>query len=68
MKIEEKVKSVIQEEIQKSGYILDEVEYKPGNLTVVIDKQGIIDIDDCVTVTRLINPILDKYDFIEESH
>ena len=39
---------------------------KTNNL--VIDKNGIIDIDDCVTVTNLINPLLDEADLIEESY
>ena len=32
------------------------------NLQVVIDKEGIIDVEDCVIVSKLINPILDEND------
>ena len=63
-----KVKSAIEPIINEAGYILDDVQYEVGNLTVIIDKKGIVDIDDCVTVTKLINPVLDEKDFIEESY
>lgn len=66
------VRGLIQKPIEDAGYILDEVTYqKDGKsyfLTVVIDKAGIITVDDCVTVTKLINPILDSNDPIEESY
>ena len=72
MEIEDKVKSLIKEEIEKTGIILDQVLYvKEGNqyfLRVVIDKQGYIDLDDCVNVTNIINPILDKNDIIENNY
>ena len=52
--------------------ILDSVEYvKEGStwfLRVIVDKNGIVDIDDCVKVSGLINPILDKEDPIEENY
>lgn len=61
--IEDKVKNLIEQTIIDNNYILDEVLYvkEDGNifLRVVIDKKGIIDIDDCVKVSKLINPILD---------
>lgn len=41
---------------------------KETTLEVVIDKDGGIDLDDCVSATHLINPILDEHDFIEESY
>ena len=72
MNIAQTVKEMIEEEITKNNYILDSVEYvkESGNyfLRIVIDKNGIIDIDDCVTVTNLINPLLDEADLIEESY
>lgn len=72
MEIEVKIRNLIEKEIEDNNYILDSVEYvkEGGNyfLRVVIDKQGIIDIDDCVTVTNIINPILDKEDLIEDNY
>lgn len=70
--IEEQVKELIQDVIEANGYILDSVEYVKEDanmfLRVIIDKSGIIDIDDCVTVSKLINPILDKADLIKENY
>lgn len=72
MEIEKKVRELIEEPIKEIGYILDEVLYvkEDGNyfLRVVIDKSGIIDIEDCITVTRLIDPMLDDIDYITDSY
>ena len=72
MDIAKKVKELIEETINKNGYILDEVLYvkEEGNyfLRVVIDKNGIIDVEDCVVVTRLIDPMLDTIDYIKDSY
>lgn len=72
MNIEEKVKELIKSIVEEKNYILDDVVYeKEGSsyfLRVIIDKQGFIDVDDCVTVSNLINPILDNEDFISDSY
>ena len=72
MSIEQKVKELIEEKINENGYILDEVLYikEDGNyfLRIVIDKNGIVDVEDCVTVTRLIDPMLDNIDYITDSY
>ena len=66
------VKNLISDTITSNGYKLEDVLYvKEGNsyfLRVIIDKDGIINVDDCSRVTRLINPILDEADPIEESY
>jgi len=68
----DEVKKLIEGVINDNNYILDSVEYikEDGNmfLRVIIDKNGIIDIDDCVCVSKLINPILDKANIIKESY
>lgn len=72
MSIEVKIKNLIKDIITDNGYILDEVIYeKEGNiyfLRIVIDKEGIMDVEDCVTVSNLINPILDEEDPIEDNY
>lgn len=72
MDIEKKVRELIEQKINENGYILDEVLYikEDGNyfLRVVIDKNGIIDVEDCVTVTRIIDPLLDDIDYITDSY
>ncbi len=66
------VRNLINDTIVSNGYRLADVLYvKEGNsyfLRVVIDKDGIIDLNDCSRVTHLINPILDQEDPIEESY
>ena len=72
MNIELEVKNLIENIILENDYILDDVEYvKEGStyfLRIIIDKIGVIDIEDCVNVSRLINPILDEKDLIEENY
>ncbi len=72
MKVEDVVTNLIKDVIEENNYILDSVEYvyEDGNnfLRVVIDKNGIIDIDDCVVVSKLINPILDDNDPISDNY
>ena len=72
MDIDKKVDSLIRGVIEENNYILDSVSYvyEDSNnfLRVVIDKNGIIDIDDCVTVSKLINPILDDADPISDNY
>jgi len=70
--IEKKVRDLIEDKIKENGYILDEVLYikEDGNyfLRVIIDKKGIIDVEDCVKVTHIIDPILDDIDYIKDSY
>ena len=70
--MEEKIRNLLQKPIEDAGYILDEVFYgKEDNintLRLVIDKQGYINVGDCVKVNEIVNPILDKADPISESY
>lgn len=72
MEIAEKVKELIESEVNKNGYIVDEVLYvkEDGNyyLRIVIDKNGTIDIEDCVNVTHIVDPMLDNIDYIKDSY
>ena len=51
---------------------IDEVLYvkEDGNqfLRVVITKNGIIDVEDCVVVSNIINPLLDEANLIDEQY
>ncbi len=66
------VKDLIEDAIVSNGYKLADVLYlKEGStwfLRVIIDKDGIINVDDCTFVTNLINPILDSNDPISDSY
>lgn len=70
--MEEKVRDLISDEVSKLGISIDSVTYlkEGGNyfLRIIIDRDEVIDIDKCVEVTNVINPILDKADFIKDSY
>ncbi len=70
--IEEKIRNLLEDTIKENNYILYKVEYVKENnmmfLRLYIDKDGVMDIDDCVTVSNLVNPILDEADPIDESY
>lgn len=72
MKIEEKVKNLIEKKLLEIGVKIDKIEYLKEDsnnfLRITIDKDDIVDIDTCVEATRIINPILDEADIIEESY
>lgn len=72
MDIASEVKKLIKDSVEKEGYILDNVLYvkEDGNyfLRVIIDKNGIVDINDCVTVTHIVDPMLDEIDYITDSY
>lgn len=70
--MEEQIRTLLEKEITEAGYILDKVKLeKEGStlfLRLEIDKEGIIDVEDCVKVTNIVNPILDEADPIEENY
>ena len=70
--IESKVKDLIEKPINDMGIILDSVVYeKSGSnyfLRIVIDRDKTIDVDTCVEVTHVIDPLLDKADIIKDSY
>ncbi len=70
--MEEKIKKLLEEEVLKAGFVIDEITYQKeeGNnvLRIVIDKNGIVDLNDCIAANKIINPILDENDPISESY
>jgi len=70
--IENKVKEIIEQKVNELGVNIDSIVYEKegGNyfLRIVIDSDEGIDIDKCVEVTNLINPLLDEVDIIEDSY
>ena len=69
MNIEEQV---IEKEVEKLGVRIDSVKLEKEDnnlfLRVVIDRDEIIDVDKCVEVTNVINPLLDEANLIEDSY
>ena len=70
--MEDKVRKLIEKEVNKMGITIDSIVYeKEGSnyfLRIVIDREEAIDIDTCVEVTNVINPLLDKADFLNDSY
>jgi ribosome maturation factor RimP len=72
MEVVNKVRELVNEPITKLGYHLDDVLYEKENnmyfLRIVIDKDGFVGLEDCVAVSNLVNPMLDKTDLIKEQY
>lgn len=70
--MEEKVKELLTKKVEELGVHIDNVLYvnEGGNnyLRIIIDADYIIDIDKCVEVSKVINPILDDADIINDSY
>ena len=69
---EQKAEAMAQPIIDQFGFELVDVEYvKEGGtwyLRAYIDKEGGITVNDCETVAREMNEILDREDFVEDSY
>ena len=72
MDITEKVRNLIEPTLKENGFILDDVVYeKEGKmyfLRIIIDKEGIVNLEDCIFVSKLINPIIDASDPISDNY
>ena len=72
MTIEGKVRKLLEKDVEASGVFIDSVKLEKEDnnlfLRIVIDRDEIIDIDKCVEVTNIINPLLDEKDLINESY
>lgn len=72
MDIVKETKELITKPVEEAGYTIDEILYEKEDRTnflrVIIDKAGVIEVEDCVVVSKIINPLLDEKDFIDESY
>lgn len=70
--LEGKVRSLIEKEVNNVGVSISDIIYEKENnnyfLRIIIDSDEGIDIDKCVLVTNIINPLLDEANLIEESY
>ena len=67
------LESLIKKALEAKEILVDSVTYEKnsGNynvLSVVLDKVGGIDLDTVVEATNIINPIVDEYDFTDDSY
>ena len=71
-KVLETIKESIIGPMQEMDIQVCSVTYRTeGNynfLTIELDKVNGIDLDTCVEVTNVINPLLDKADFLDDSY
>lgn len=72
MNIESQVRQLVEDAITKENYRLEDVIYeKEGNtyfLRIVIDKDGIVDVEDTVKVFHIVNKLLDEKDPIKDAY
>ena len=72
MNIESQVRQIVEDAITKENYRLESVIYeKEGNtyfLRIVIDKDGIVDVEDTVKVFHIVNKLLDEKDPIKDAY
>lgn len=62
----------MKEELEKSlkdkNIWIDKLEYKKGELNIILDSNEILDIDKIVEATKIINKVLDEKDYIKEKY
>ena len=72
MKTVELCESLCRDTVEKLGFVLWDVEFQKeyGDwvLTFYIDKEGGVTIEDCETVSRALEPVLDEADPIEQAY
>ena len=72
MKTTELVENLVKDKVASLGFSLCDVEFvnEYGNrvLTLFIDKDGGVTIDDCELVSKAVDPILDEADPIEQQY
>jgi len=72
LKTTEVVQKIVAEPILKLGYELVDIEFQKEQarwvLTLFIDKEGGVSLDDCERVSRAVEPLLDDKDPIAQSY
>ena len=69
----ELLKEKIKEVLKDKDIIVDSITYQKNSanynvLSVILDKVGGIDLEQIVEATNIINPIVDEYDFTDDSY
>jgi len=72
LKLTDRIFELLEPTVKNLGYELYEVEFQKEYdnwvLTLFIDKEGGIDLDDCERVSNAVDPILDEADPIEQAY
>ncbi|MDD2208095.1 MAG: hypothetical protein PHG03_01465 [Bacilli bacterium] len=68
----EKIKKGIESKLVDQKIIVDKIEFVKENkykfLKITLDKVGGLDLDAVTSATKIINPLIDEYDLIEEEY
>jgi ribosome maturation factor RimP len=72
MKKESDILNLIKEPLMNIGIQVDSVSFVRENnnnfLRIIIKKDNYVDVDDCVNATKIINPIIDETNIINDSY
>lgn len=72
LKTTEVIEELLKETVEGMGFSLEEVtflkEYGNWTLTLFIDKENGVTIDDCEAVSKAVDPILDEHDPIPQAY
>ena len=72
MNIVDKVSELITKQVEEKGYKIVNIEYLNEDgiyyLIIIIDNVSPITVDDCVIVSKIVNPILDEADLITDNY
>ena len=70
--MKEKIITAVGDKLDSLNLFIDDITYgkvdNENTLTIVLDSKEIIPLNKVVMATRIINPILDKLDLIDESY
>ncbi|MDD6223732.1 MAG: hypothetical protein PUB18_01880 [bacterium] len=70
--MKEKIIEAVGNKLDDLNVVIDEVTYAQidgaNTLTVILDSEEMITLNKVVMATRILNPILDKLDLIQESY
>ena len=70
--MEKKILALIDSALEEENIKVDSIKYLIEDnikfLRITIDKEGFVTSEDCIKATKIINPILDKENPIEESY
>ena len=72
LKTTEVIENLVKDTVETMGYTLEEItfqkEYGNWTLTLYIDKENGVTIDDCESVSKAVDPILDESDPIPQAY
>ncbi len=67
----DKIKEILKQPLEEIGLFIDEIEYikgKSNQLNIILDSDATINIDKIVEASKIISPILDENNFINEQY